>query len=198
LEDNLADQKAVIGLLEKSGHRVEAAQDGPGTLAALGHGSFDIVVDAIEATGTIREKEKATGAHLPIVAVAGRLDAGQRERYLTSGADACVFRPVQPTELLQTIERLTRSTAADSAVSQSLKLLSQIRAAISAGDVQTIRHAADALKGSITSVLAKEAFEAASTLEKTVDEDDLVRAQETCRRLREAVISLNPSTGKTL
>jgi hypothetical protein len=84
--------------------------------------------------------------------------------------------------------------SADSAVSQSLKLLAEIQAAIRAGDVKTIRRTADALRSSITSVLAKEAFLAASTLENTVHEDDLANAQDACRRLREALASLHPPT----
>ena len=75
-------------------------------------------------------------------------------------------------------------------VENCLQLLEEARAAIRAGDINTMRHAAEKLKGSITAVLAKEACEAASTLEKTLSEGDLVRAQGACRRLREALNSL--------
>jgi len=85
-------------------------------------------------------------------------------------------------------------SSADSPVGQSLKLLTEIQAAIRAGDLKTIRRTADALKSSITSVLAKEAFLAASALENTVREDDLANAQDACRRLRDALASLNPPT----
>lgn len=84
--------------------------------------------------------------------------------------------------------------SADSAVSQSLKLLAEIQAAIGNGDVKTICRPAEALRGCITSVLAKEAFLAASALENTVHEEDLANAQDACRRLREALASLHPST----
>ena len=73
------------------------------------------------------------------------------------------------------------------------KLLEQIQSAIRAGDASTIRHAANALKGPITSVLANEAFAAASVLENTLYECDLVHAQDACRRLRALVNSLNPA-----
>jgi HPt (histidine-containing phosphotransfer) domain-containing protein len=85
-------------------------------------------------------------------------------------------------------------SSADSPVGQSLKLLTEIQGAIKAGDLKTIRRTADALKSSITSVLAKEAFLAASALENTVREDDLANAQDACRRLRDALASLNPPT----
>jgi len=88
--------------------------------------------------------------------------------------------------------------SADSGVSQSLKLLVEIQAAIRNGAVKTICRTAEALKSSITSVLAKEAFLAASTLENTVHEDDLANAQDACRRLREALASLHPPTEEIL
>jgi hypothetical protein len=79
----------------------------------------------------------------------------------------------------------------DDPITRSLKLLDAIRAAIKAGDVDTIRHSGDALKGCITSVLAKEALIAASVLEKAEDEDDLGRAKDACQRLRTAITCLN-------
>lgn len=80
----------------------------------------------------------------------------------------------------------------DDALSRSQKLLEVIQAAIRAGDVDAIRETSEALKGSITSVLAREAFAAASTLEKAEHEEDLVRAEDACRRLQAAITSLNP------
>src|SRR5579863_2444203 len=80
--------------------------------------------------------------------------------------------------------------------SQAFKLLAQVQAAIEAGDLKSLRQTSDALKGSITSLLVNQAFEAASTLEKTVSEDDLARAQDACRRLREALSSLDPNATK--
>jgi hypothetical protein len=80
--------------------------------------------------------------------------------------------------------------------SQAIKLLAEVQAAIRAGDLNGLHHASEALKGSITSLLANQAFEAASTLERTLDEGDLARAQDACRRLREALSSLNLGAAK--
>jgi hypothetical protein len=80
--------------------------------------------------------------------------------------------------------------------SQAFQLLAEVQAAIKAGDLNSLRQASEALKGSITSLLANQAFEAASTLERTLGEGDLARAQDACRRLREALSSLNPSPSK--
>lgn len=74
-----------------------------------------------------------------------------------------------------------------------MKLLAQIQIAIGEGDIATIRQIADALKGSLTSLLAKQAFEAASALENTLREEDLAHAQDACRRLHAALSSLGKS-----
>jgi Hpt domain len=87
-----------------------------------------------------------------------------------------------------------KETKDTSALARCLVLLSEIQAAIMAGDVKNVRHGADALKGAITSVLAKETFGTVSTLENTLQGADLARAEDACRRLREALSSLTPPT----
>jgi hypothetical protein len=92
-----------------------------------------------------------------------------------------------------TIIRDRESDAAeDHPATRSLKLLDVVRSAIKAGDVETVRRTGDALKGCITSVLAREALIAASALEKAEHEGDLGRAQDACQRLQSAIASLNP------
>jgi hypothetical protein len=73
------------------------------------------------------------------------------------------------------------------AVAESWKLLGEIEAAIRAGDLGTLRSTSETLKGTITSVLAQQAFEAATILENAQDEEDLARAHDAFRRLREAI-----------
>jgi CheY-like chemotaxis protein len=76
-EDNLVNQRLVVRLLEKSGHRVVVAGTGLEALQALEKGSFDLVLmdvqmpemDGLEATAVIREKEKSSGLHQPVVAL---------------------------------------------------------------------------------------------------------------------------------
>jgi hypothetical protein len=84
------------------------------------------------------------------------------------------------------------STIDTSAVTRCLTLLSEIQAAISEGDVKNVRLGADALKGAITSVLAKETFGTVSMLENTLQGADLARAEDACQRLKDALSSLAP------
>jgi hypothetical protein len=79
------------------------------------------------------------------------------------------------------------------AYGQCQKLLEQIQTAIRAGDVSAVRQAADTLRGPITSVIANEAFAAASLLENTAHQSDLTRAQDACRHLRTLLQILNDS-----
>jgi two-component system sensor histidine kinase/response regulator len=75
-------------------------------------------------------------------------------------------------------------------LAKSLSSLGEIEAAIAGRDLKAIRAHASAMKGSITSLIAKGAFEAASTLANAAQEDDLARAEEACRCLQEALTSL--------
>jgi len=71
-------------------------------------------------------------------------------------------------------------------------LLAEVQAAINAGDLDTLRDSSNALRGLITALFANEAFEVASRLERALNEDDLLRAEDACRRLRETLTALHP------
>jgi response regulator RpfG family c-di-GMP phosphodiesterase len=63
-------------------------------------------VSGIEAAETVREKERATGAHIPIVALTAYAMKEDRDRCLRAGMDDYVSKPVRAEELLATIERV--------------------------------------------------------------------------------------------
>ena len=71
-------------------------------------------------------------------------------------------------------------------------LLAEVQAAINAGDLDTLRDSSNALRGLITALFANQAFEVASRLERALNEDDLLRAEDACRRLRETLTALHP------
>jgi signal transduction histidine kinase/DNA-binding response OmpR family regulator len=111
-EDNLVNQRLVVRLLEKRGHRVVLAVDGRRTVEALSQESFDLVLmdlqmpemDGFEATAVIREKEKKTGRHQPIVALTAHAMTGDRERCLNAGMDDYLTKPIRTQELDQILD----------------------------------------------------------------------------------------------
>jgi two-component system sensor histidine kinase/response regulator len=111
-EDNLVNQRLVVRLLEKRGHRVVVAGTGLEALKALEKESFDLVLmdvqmpdmDGLEATAAIREKEKDTAAHQAIVALTAHAMKGDREKCLAAGMDGYLTKPIRPQELDQLLE----------------------------------------------------------------------------------------------
>lgn len=111
-EDNAVNQRVAVRLLEKQGHTVVVASDGRKALEALARERFDVVLmdvqmpvmDGVETTAAIREKEKATGIHIPIIAMTAHAMTGDRERFLASGMDGYVSKPIHGPQLLEAIE----------------------------------------------------------------------------------------------
>jgi PAS domain S-box-containing protein len=116
-EDNLVNQKLAIRLLEKRGHSVVVAGTGREALEALAGESFDVVLmdvqmpemDGFEATSVIREREKATGGHVPIIAMTAHAMKGDRERCLQVGMDGYISKPLHANELFEAVESLAGS-----------------------------------------------------------------------------------------
>jgi PAS domain S-box-containing protein len=113
-EDNLVNQRLAVGLLEKCGHAVVIAADGKEALAALERESFDLMfmdvqmpeMGGFEATACIRDREKKTGRHLPIIAMTAHAMKGDRERCLASGMDEYISKPVLAAELIRAIDEV--------------------------------------------------------------------------------------------
>ncbi|MCE5324529.1 response regulator [bacterium] len=116
-EDNAVNQKLAVSILEKKGYNVTVVNNGREALDELETEHFDMVLmdvqmpqmDGIEATTIIREKEKTTGAHIPIVAMTAHAMKGDKERCLESGMDAYVAKPIQSSELYKVLEDAGKS-----------------------------------------------------------------------------------------
>lgn len=118
-EDNPVNQKLAVRLLEKRGHSVAVANNGKEAVSALEDGSFDAILmdvqmpemDGLEATGAIRDKEKTTGKHIPIIAMTAHAMKGDRERCLDAGMDDYVPKPVKAKQLMEIIHEAILDTA---------------------------------------------------------------------------------------
>jgi two-component system sensor histidine kinase/response regulator len=131
-EDNPVNQMLAIRLLEKAGHRVILASTGREALAAwenAGIPGFDVVLmdiqmpemDGMEATAAIREREKVSGKHIPILAMTAHAMRGDKEKYLASGMDGYVSKPIHPAGLFAEIERCLKASGGSNAMTENLQ-----------------------------------------------------------------------------
>jgi signal transduction histidine kinase/CheY-like chemotaxis protein/ligand-binding sensor domain-containing protein len=115
-EDNPVNQLFARRLLEKNGHCVTLAMDGEAALRALDKETFDIVLmdvqmpvmDGLEAARRVRERERGTQSHIPIIAMTAHAMTGDRDMCLQAGMDGYVSKPIDQRELLAAIGGATR------------------------------------------------------------------------------------------
>jgi CheY-like chemotaxis protein len=114
-EDNAVNQMLATRMLEKMGHTVVLAQTGKAAVEAQATQRFDLIfmdvqmpeMDGYEATAAIRERERATGEHIPIIAMTANAMVGDRERCLRAGMDKYLSKPIRPKEIFAIVEGLT-------------------------------------------------------------------------------------------
>jgi CheY-like chemotaxis protein len=70
-------------------------------------------MDGFEATAVIRDKEKHSGTHLPIIAMTAHAMVGDRERCLAAGMDDYLTKPIRPDELTGILVRHSPRTPAE-------------------------------------------------------------------------------------
>jgi CheY-like chemotaxis protein len=119
-EDNTVNQRLAVRLLEKRGHRVVVAANGLEALGALKKESFDLVfmdvqmpeMDGMEATAAIREEEKRSGGHVPVIALTAHAMKGDREKCLAAGMDGYLTKPIRPQELDEVLDEYVKNRGA--------------------------------------------------------------------------------------
>ena len=113
-EDNMVNQRIAIKTLEKFGWTVKAVTNGKEALDVLSIQSFDVILfddqmpllTGVEAMQVIRREEKQTGMHVPIIVMTANAMAGDRERYLATGMDGYVSKPIDRSALYNEIVNL--------------------------------------------------------------------------------------------
>lgn len=113
-EDNPINQRVALKILEKRGYPVDAVINGREAIQALETRRYDLILmdvempemDGFEATRRIRAGQ--TGApdpNLPIIAMTGHTEAGDRQRCLDVGMNDHVGKPINPETLLQIVSQ---------------------------------------------------------------------------------------------
>jgi len=200
-EDNLINQDVAKAMLEVIGARTTVVSDGRQVLEALAREPFDLILmdcqmpgmDGYEATARVRERERAGGGRIPIIALTANAVAGDAEHCIAAGMDDYLSKPFSQRELAELVTRWAPQAAAggtpDRAAAappappddaepreasvnpralESIRLLAagllervvrqyivdaprylgQMRTALDAGEPETLRRAAHALKSS--------------------------------------------------
>ena len=113
-EDNIVNQALVKALLRARGHGVTLANNGREVLSLLDGQPFDLILmdiqmpemDGLQATAEVRQRERRTGEHIPIVAMTAHAMEGDRERCLEAGMDEYISKPISVKELLALIAHI--------------------------------------------------------------------------------------------
>ena len=106
-EDNQINQQVAIGFLNLLGHHVDVVGNGLEAVDAVRLRPYDLVLmdvqmpemDGIEATAAIRRLGRTGQRHLPIIAMTANALDGDRERFLASGMDDYVSKPISRDKL---------------------------------------------------------------------------------------------------
>lgn len=115
VEDEAVNRMATLAMLRKMGYAAEAVEDGDQVVPALSRTPFDVVlmdiqmprVSGVEAMRRVRASVvPGVNPHTPIIALTAHAMAGDRERYLESGMDEYLSKPVDMALLRETITRV--------------------------------------------------------------------------------------------
>jgi len=212
-EDNAVNQKLAVRLLQKSGHLVHVAGNGQLALDALAAESFDVVLmdvqmpemGGFEATTIIREQEKATGRHIPIIAMTAHAMKGDREKCISIGMDDYISKPISSQELAEKLDTIAELSGARTEarspnqnrqslldrvggdhdlareiayafIGESPKLIAQMQDALTAADFIALQHAAHAYRGAVSVFGVDHAVKLSANLELHASKGDLTNA----------------------
>jgi len=119
-EDHAFNSQLLQQLLASRGHQVQLANTGRETLRLVEAEAYDLLLldvhmpelDGFQVIQAIRERERLTRAHLPVVAVTARSRKEDKERCVAAGMDDFLAKPISAAELWATIDRVVAAPAA--------------------------------------------------------------------------------------
>lgn len=120
-EDTPFNQKYIRRLLESWQCHATIVDNGRLALETLERQRFDLVLmdvqmpemDGLTTTTRIREQEKQTDSHVPIIAMTAHAMRGDRERCIEAGMDDYVSKPISASTLLEAIYRVVPLSEGD-------------------------------------------------------------------------------------
>ena len=114
-EDNVFNQTLMKELLERKNYLVTIVENGLKIFDVLENKRFDMILmdiqmpmmDGFEATSIIREIEKGTGKHIPIIGITAYAVEADKEKCISAGMDNYMSKPFVKEEFYKMIEKYT-------------------------------------------------------------------------------------------
>ncbi len=113
-EDNFINCRVATDLLQDQGHKVVVAVNGKEAMQAWESRPVDLILMDIEmpimsgseVTGLIRQHEKESGKHIPIIALTAHAMRGDQKRFLAEGFDGYIAKPFRKEDLASEMWRV--------------------------------------------------------------------------------------------
>ena len=199
-EDNRFNQMVALGMLEKDRHEVAIAENGRVALELLETGGFDVVLmdvempemDGIEATRAIREGERDSEDHLPIIGLTAHAMQGDEERCLAAGMDAYVPKPIKRDLLMPALARLTAGQGG-----QTEETPQQVSESEDGFDRQAVLHRLDGdveLLGQLVEMFFQECPDYLGEIRAAIDSQDQEALRKSAHGLKGPVSTLSLTT----
>jgi PAS domain S-box-containing protein len=113
VEDNRTNQMLLGFILDDTGITYDIANNGVEAINMFNQNRYDIILmdenmpemNGIEATKHIRNLEKETGKHIPIIAVTANALDGDRQRFIDAGADGYISKPYAAEDIVELVQK---------------------------------------------------------------------------------------------
>ncbi len=107
VEDDATIAAVVCGMLESAGYRTTHAAHGLAALTALAEPDIDLAlvdldlpgIDGLQLTRLVRERERESGKHLPIIAITARSSGDEETQTQVAGMDGFLRKPISAAQL---------------------------------------------------------------------------------------------------
>lgn len=114
VEDNLINQKITKSFLVRMNHTVSIVKNGKEAVDIFEKEYFDCilmdiqmpVMDGIQATKLIREKEKIKKTNIPIIAVSANLLVEEETKVIEAGMNDFIPKPINEAQLITALSKV--------------------------------------------------------------------------------------------
>jgi PAS domain S-box-containing protein len=193
-EDSEFNAQLMEKLLAKRGHAVRVVGNGREALTRANRADFDLLLldvhmpemDGFQVIRSIRERERTTGLHLPVIALTARSRKEDRELCLSAGMDDFLTKPVQAAELWSTIDRVVGARGATDG--QTAQLIDpRVLLAACGEDATILRSIGDTLRSRLPDYMA--------AVHEAFDDQDAPRLREAAHKLAGMLSAFSTAAG---